>query len=175
MMPSICPSTAAFEDIGRHHAQKYLRHVARALTRNPFFNVGGRSLERQQLLCRFTVDIPRADRVNDDQTNEDRSKRRRRIKQQRLAAERTEIAARTDARDTDDDRRRDQRHDDHLQRIEKDRADVLEDRDVRDAEDRRVDTRLGLGIEDVTADDPGHDDRDQDLPVQLELAHSSPR
>ena len=58
------------------------------------------------------------------------------VEQQRAAAEATERLAAADAGDADDHRGSDQRHDQHLQRVQEQRTDEVEHRVERDAEKR---------------------------------------
>jgi hypothetical protein len=52
---------------------------------------------------------------------------------------------------------------------------VLEYREILDPEDRRINTGRCLLIEDVASNNCGENNGDENLPVQLELAHYLPR
>ena len=162
------------EDILRHHAQENLRDVADAPPLHLRRDFLDRSVQCEQVLGWLTVDVARPDHIDQQQSHEDRGKRRRRIEQQSLAAERAEVTARAYAGNADNNRRGNQRHDDHLQRVEKNRADIVEDGEITDAEQRRLDAGGLEAVEDDPANDRSKDDGDQDLPVQFELGHTSP-
>ncbi len=167
------PFDRGLKNVRRYHALKNLRDVAQTAAGDGLLELGRRRVERKQVLGRLAVDVAGTDRIDDDQANQDRRQGRRPIEQQRLATERAEVSSGTDTCNADDNRRCDQGHDDHFQRVQKQRADVVENGDVPDAEYGRVDAGLGLRIEDVTASQSSDDNGNQNLPMQLEFEHGN--
>ena len=109
------PVGRRFDDIRRHHAQEYFGNIAGILVRSTFIRCRRRRLKRQQFASRLAVRDSRGTTLITIKPDQNRGQRGCYIEQQRLATERAELAAGTDACDADDDRRGDQRHDDHLQ------------------------------------------------------------
>ena len=113
------------DNIGGHHAQKDADNIASALVGHLRLEAAGIGGESDHILDRLSVLDTRAKQVNHRQADEDREQAASHVIEQRLAAEATECLAGTNPGDTDDDRGDHQRHDQHLQCIEKQRADEL--------------------------------------------------
>jgi hypothetical protein len=102
-----------------------------------------------------------ADDIDDAQANDDGRQAGRRVEEHRTAAEPAKRLGAANAGHAHDHGRGDQRHDQHLQRIDEQRADEVEHAVEADAEDAVfLPGQQARGYRDR--------DRDQDLPVQCE-------
>ena len=143
--PEHLPVCRRFDDIRRHHANEDLGNVADALVPDlglNFFVSPTVTARPSRARRRYS----RADCVDDKQADQDRGQRRRCIEQQRLATQRTQIAAGANAGDADNNRRGDQRHDDHLQGVKEYRADEIEHRDESNANRRWLELVASLTL-----------------------------
>ena len=120
-------------NVRRHHSLEYCSDIASALTFDSGCNIAYGSVERQQVPRRFAVDVARADHIDNNETEQNCGKRGRSIKQQRPATQFAEVASGADSSNANNNRRDDQRYDDHLQAVEKNGSDVVKNRNDTDA------------------------------------------
>ena len=158
--PKHLPFSRRGNDIGGHHTQKNRRQITRPPAFDFLHQVAGILGQTDQIARRFTVDDARLNGVDYQQPDQDGQQTGGCVVKHRLAAKTAQRAPRTDPGNAHNDRRDDQRHDQHFQGIEKQRAKEIENSVKRHAENG------GFGTND-TADHDSQAQCDEDLPVQF--------
>ena len=143
----------------RHHAQQHRPKVSATAVLHALDHLPGAGVQAQCLTGGLTINHTGRDQIHHQQAGDDGQGTGGDVIQRGLGAQARQGAAVHEPQQTMNDRADDQRHDQHLQRIEKHLADEVEDRQQRPA-----------GAIDA-ADDHRQHQSDQDLRMQCEFEH----